>query len=143
MPEPVHERPSYKKKRARQLLHEAARLADASTLDDGQRAEIACMRDEAEGLLQERKQQLMNLERAATHPATHHTAAAWGAQPGEPLPFFSRALRKTLLELGVSQDKADQLVDAESDKGQGKKGGKKGGEKGGKKGGKGEDKGKR
>ena len=32
MPDPDCERPSYMKRRARQLLFEAARLADASTL---------------------------------------------------------------------------------------------------------------
>ena len=45
---------------------------------------------------------------------------------------FPRALRRTLLELGVSQDMADRLVDAgngtgdEGQKGEGKKGGMKG-----------------
>ena len=58
---------------------------------------------------------------------------AWGAGPGEPLFQFPRALRRTLLELGVSQDLADQLVDTE---GQGNKGGGKG-KKGGRKGEKG------
>ena len=35
LPDPVRERPSFMKRRARQLLHQAARLADASTLGDG------------------------------------------------------------------------------------------------------------
>ena len=39
MPDPDCERPSYMKRRARQLLFEAARLADASTLGEGQRDE--------------------------------------------------------------------------------------------------------
>ena len=34
MPDPDCERPSYMKRRARQLLFEAARLADASTLGE-------------------------------------------------------------------------------------------------------------
>ncbi len=118
------------KKRARRLLHKAARLAyaDASTLGDSQRAEIARMRGEAHRLLQERMQKQMDLERAVSRPATHHTAAAWGARPGEPLPEFPRALRRTLLELGVSQDMADHLVDTGNGLGEGK--GKKGGRKG-------------
>ena len=132
------------KQRARLLLRQAARLArlaDASTLGDGQRAEIARLRDEADRLLQERTQKLMDLERAGSHPPTRHTAAAWGARPGEPLPEFPRALRRTLLELGVSLDLADQLVDtgegpSGGQKGKGNKGGRKG-EKGGRKGEKG------
>lgn len=50
MPDPDCERPSYMKRRARQLLFEAARLADASTLGEGQRAEIKRMRSEAKML---------------------------------------------------------------------------------------------
>ena len=59
------------KQRARLLLRQAARLArlaDASTLGDGQRAEIARLRDEADRLLQERTQKLMDLERAGQGP---------------------------------------------------------------------------
>ena len=120
------------KQRARRLLRQAARLADASTLGDGQRAEIARMRDEAHWLLQERMQKQMDLARAVSRPATLRTAAAWGARPGEPLHEFARALRRTLLELGVSQNMADMLVDTgegpgEGQKGEGKKGGRKGG----------------
>ena len=75
---------------------------------------------------------MKDLERAVSRPATRHTAAAWGARPGEPLPEFPRALRRTLLELGVLLDLADQLVDigeeGEGDEGgwKGKKGGRKG-----------------
>ena len=90
------------------------------------------MRDEAHWLLQERTQKQMDLARAVSRPATLLTAAAWGARQGEPLHEFPRALRRTLLELGVSQAMADQLVDTgegpgEGQKGEGKKGGKKGG----------------
>ena len=123
------------KQRARQLLRHAARLADASTLGDGERAEIERLRGDADRLLQERMQKQMDMERAVSHPATHHTAAAWGAQPAEPLPEFPRALRRTLLELGVLQDMADKLVatgKGEGQKGEGKKGGRKGGGKKGK-----------
>ena len=132
------------KQRARLLLRQAARLArlaDASTLRDDQRAEIARLRDAANRLKQERMQKMLDLERAASHPATHHTAAAWGADTGEPLPEFPRALRRTLLELDVSPDLADRLVDtgegpSGGQKGKGNKGGRKG-EKGGRKGEKG------
>ena len=93
------------------------------------------MRGEADRVLQERTQKLMDLERAVSRPATRHTAAAWGARPGEPLHEFPRALRRTLLELGVSLDLADQLVDT-GEEGEGNKGGRKG-KKGGRKGEKG------
>ena len=122
MPDLVRDRPSYMKSRARLLLRQAAHLADASTLGEGQRAEITRMRSEATRLLQERTQKLMDLERAVSHPATRHTAAAWGARPGEPLPRFARALRRTLLDLGVSLDLADHLVDPGEGGGKGKKG---------------------
>ena len=90
------------------------------------------MRDEAHWLLQERMQKLTDPARAVSRPATNPTAAAWGARPGEPLHEFPRALRRTLLELGVSQAMAHQLVDTgegpgEGQKGEGKKGGKEGG----------------
>ena len=110
------------KKRARQLLFKAARLADASTLGEGQRAEIKRMRSEAKMLLQERMEKLTDTERAVTRPATRHTAAAWGARPGEPLPRFARALRRSLLDMGVDPDVADRLVDPgkEEDEGKGR-----------------------
>ena len=47
LPAPVHERPSFMKKRARRLLRQAARLADASVLGERKLAEIAGNRDEA------------------------------------------------------------------------------------------------
>ena len=113
LPDPIHERPSTMKRHARKLLHEAARLADASTLGDGDIARIERLRGDAHRLLQRRMQKLMDLEGAVSHPATHHTKPAWGAQPGELLTFFPRALRRTLLELDVSQKMADQLVDTD------------------------------
>ena len=121
MPDPVCERPSYMKRRARQLLFEAARLADTSTLGEDQRAEIERMRSEATMLRQKRMEKLTDMERAVTRPATRHTAAAWGAQPGEPLPLFARALRRSLLDMGV-EDLADSLVDPgeEEDEGKGR-----------------------
>ena len=129
MPDPDCERPSYMKKRARQLLFEAARLADTSTLGEDQRAEIERMRSEATMLRQKRMEKLTDMERAVTRPATRHTAAAWGARPGEPLPRFARALRRSLLDMGVEQDLADRLVDPgeEEDEGKGRgKGARKG-----------------
>ena len=112
------------KRRARQLLRQAARLAAASTLGADQRAEIESLRGEAHRLLQERTQKLMDLERAVSRPATRHAAAAWGARPDEPWNEFPRALRRTLLDLGVPLDLADQLVDT-SEEGEGQKGGRK------------------
>ena len=115
-PDPINERPSYKKRRARQLLHKAACLATAG----GDRKAILRMRAEATELLVERKKQLMDFDRAASHPATMYTAAAWGAEPGEPLPEFPRALRRTLLELGVEVEFADKLIDSRGTGGKGK-----------------------
>ena len=65
LPDPIHERPSYMslKRRARQLLQQAARLADASTLGDDDRAEMARLRGEAERVLQDLESQF---ERAET-----------------------------------------------------------------------------
>ena len=71
-------------------------------------------------LLEERKQKLMDFDRAAPRPATMYTAAAWGAEPGEPLPEFPRALRRTLLELGVELEFADKLIDSGVKGGKGK-----------------------
>ena len=127
MPDPVCERPSYMKMRARQLLFKAARIADTSTLGEGQRAEIKRMRSEAKMLLQERMEKLTDMERAVTRPATRHTAAAWGARPGEPLPRFARALRRSLLDMGVERDLADRLVDPGEEEDEGKGRGKGGG----------------
>ena len=129
MPDPTSERPSAMKRRARRLLRKAS--AYASTLGDAQREEKERLRREAELLLDERKRLQRDLARAVTHPATHHTAAASGAQEGEPLEAFPRAVRRTLLELGVEQTLADQLIRVEGEKGQkGQKGQKGEGTKG-------------
>ena len=72
LPDPVRERPSFMKRRARRLLHKAARLADASTLGDELRAAIPRMRGAADWLLQERMRKQMDWERAVHHPATQH-----------------------------------------------------------------------
>ena len=100
-----------REERAKRLMHEAACLADASTRGDDKRAEIARLRGEAIVLFRPRFRNQLDLERAATRPATQCTEPARGAQPGEPPPEFSRALRRTVLDLGVSQDVADELVD--------------------------------
>ena len=103
------------------------------------------LKSEAEALLQERRLQLLDFERAAAHPPTQYTSEAWGALPGEPLAEFPRALRRMMLELGVDQALADRLID--NSKGMGSEGkGKKGegkGKKGEGKGKKGEGKGKK
>ena len=127
MPDEPTERPSYKKKEARRLLRQAARLADslcASTPGDEQvqREEIARLKSEADRLLEERRQKLMDFDRAAFRPPNQYTQAAWGALPGEPLPEFPRALRRMLLELGVGVDLADKLVDPGEGKDLGKDG---------------------
>ena len=116
MPDPTSERPSAMKRRARRLLHEAS--AYASTLGDAQREEKERLLQEAQRLLDERERMQKDLARAVTHPATHHTAAASGAQEGEPREAFPRAVRRTLLVLGVEQTLADQLIRVEGEKGQ-------------------------
>ena len=128
MPEPWKDRPSYKRKLAQKLLRQAADLAVASTHDDDdRRREVERLKTEAELLLAERMSQLQDLDRAAWRPPTRFTQSAWGAAPGEPLPLFARAIRRTMLELGVAREKADQMVNAgESEEGKGQgKGGKK------------------
>ena len=129
----MKERPSYKKKMAQWLLRQAADLAVASTHDDDdRRREVERLKTEAELLLAERMSQLQDLDRAAWRPPTRFTQSAWGAAPGEPLPLFARAIRRTMLELGVPRDLADRMVDpGEPEQGKGKGKGVKG--KGGKK----------
>ena len=108
------------KDRARLLIRQARCLAEASTLGDDRRLEIARLHGEADRLLRERAQKQANLERAATRPATHHTVQAWGAAEGEPNFLFPRALRRSLLDMGATKVDADQIVDSA---GQGDKGG--------------------
>ena len=133
MPEQWKDRPSYKRKLAQKLLRQAADLAVASTHDDDdQRREVERLKAEAAMLLEERRSQLQDLDRAAWRPPTRYTQSAWGAAPGEPLPLFARAIRRTMLELGVAREKADRMVDpGEPEQGKGKGKGVKG--KGGKK----------
>ena len=81
------------KKRARRLLREAARLADASTLGASHpslvgRGEIARLRAEAHELLVEVLRKQADLGRAATHPVTLYTLVASGARPDEPFHEF-------------------------------------------------------
>ena len=134
MPEPMKERPSYKRRLAQKLLRQAADLAVASTHDDDdqRRQQVGLLRSEAAVVIAERNKQLSDLDRAAWRPPTRHTQSAWGAAPGEPLPLFPRAIRRTMLELGVVPELADRMVDpGEPEQGKGKGKGVKG--KGGKK----------
>ena len=118
MPDPTSERPSAMRRRAWLLLRQAS--AYASTLGgDAQREEKERLLKEAQRLLDERERMQKDLARAVTHPATHHTAAASGAEKGEPLQLFPRAMRRTLLGLGVEQSLAEQLIRAEGEKAEG------------------------
>ena len=84
--DPVRERTSFSKQRAARLLRQAAHFVDASTLGDDQRpgladdrrASVTQLRERAQQMLQERAQKLRDMERAASHAATHYTEAAWG-----------------------------------------------------------------
>ena len=106
------------KRRANQLLYKAARIArSADTLGDvtvEERNEIIALHNEIARLNRERTDILSNMERAVTHPATEHTREAWGAQDGEPLEQFARAMRRALLELGVEVEMANHLVNTAS-----------------------------
>ena len=101
MPDPISERPRDMRRRARQLLLDAS--ACASSIGYAHHEEIEGLRQEAKRLLDERARVQKHVTRAVHHPATHHSAEASGAQPGEPLEQFPRALRRTLLELRVEQ----------------------------------------
>ena len=116
MPDPTSERPSDMRRRARKLLRYASALA--STLSGAQRQEKESLLEAAQQLLDERLLLQKSLARAVNHPPTHHTASASGASEGEPPEAFPRALRATLLELGVEQTVADQLIHVEGEKGQ-------------------------
>ena len=117
MPDPTSERPRDMKRRAWKLLQEAS--AYASTLGgNAQREEKESLLKEAQKLLAKRDRIQKDLARAKSHPATHHTMAASGAQVGEPLEAFPRAVRMALLALGVEQTLADQLIRVEGEKGQ-------------------------
>ena len=119
------------KRRAWKLLLEAS--ACASTLGYAHHEEIEGLRQEAKRLLDERARVQKHVTRAVHHPATHHSAEASGAQPGEPPEHFPRALRRTLLCLGVEMSQADHIIGraegakskAAGPKGGGKKGGRK------------------
>ena len=69
-----------------------------------------------------------DFDRAATRPATQYTREASGAREGEPMGHFARALLYTLLQLGVSREKAAKFMDTgggqddKGDKGKGHKG---------------------
>ena len=93
--------------------------AYASTLGgDAVREEKKRLLQEAQRLMDERDRMQKDLLRAVTHPATHHTPSASGAQEGEPQEQFPRAVRRTLLVLGVEQATADKLIRVEGEKGQ-------------------------
>ena len=108
MPDPIAERPSDMKRRAWKLLLDAS--ACASSIGYAHHEEIEGLRQEAKRLLDERARVQKHVTRAVHHPATHHSAEASGAQPGEPLEHFPRALRMTLLCLGVEMFQADHIV---------------------------------
>ncbi len=112
MPEPIHERPRFRKLQARSMLHKAARLSKSTVpLTESVRKSIVDLLDAARNMRQQASDQQADLGRAARRPATHHTRPASGAEPGEPVHRFPRALRKTLLELGVPVETADKMID--------------------------------
>jgi len=115
-PEPDHERPRTMRKRARMLMHQAARLGyDAGDVPREETiVEMKRLQDEAIALNHQIELIQAKWERAASRPATWRTAAASGAQEGEPMQHFPRALRRMLVGLGVPPQWADRLVDTQS-----------------------------
>ena len=126
LPDPVHMRPQFMRKREKDFLRSARQLAefhlgdaaaDAWTLDpESQKIgvwtkEIARLRDKSAAVREERLRIQGALERAATRPATHLTVDASGARPGEPLCLYVRALRRMLLELAVPSDVVHRIID--------------------------------
>ena len=125
MPDPMRERPRYMKKQAWDLLGMAASVAArASTpgeLSEEDRRELRRLRQEAGELIRRKLEIQGDVDRATSRPATRHTPQASGAQPGEPIEHFVRALLNALLTLGVGRELAARMVDT---------GGGQGGEKG-------------
>ena len=116
------------KRRARELIQDAAHLADglsvdvditadASTLGDDERAvleDIHHKRIEAKELLEVRMAKLTDAEQAS------------GAGPDEPKCLFPRALRRSLVALGIAEDDANKLIDVTDPGAKGRRGGRRG-----------------
>ena len=89
-------------------------IVDTSVLVERDQAtvrRIRKMRAEAEMLEHMRMEKLRDIQYYQNHPPTHHAPEAWGADPGEPRHQFPRALRRTLLAMGVDEADADALID--------------------------------
>ena len=114
MPDPKHKRPSTMKRQARHMQLQARRLMScASTPGVNDVEEYNRLTQEASRLLAKRERMLQDPQRAVHHPATMHTASQGGAGVGAPLEHFPRALRRTLLDLGLSTMDADHFVRVE------------------------------
>jgi hypothetical protein len=114
LPDGLRDRTSWMKKRIRKLMNDAAYLAEEFGVEDVDQATVRKMRqmrDEAAMLKHMRLEKLSDIQYYQTHPPTHHAAEAWGAEPGEPRPQFPRALRRTLVAMGVDEAEADALID--------------------------------
>ena len=96
------------KQRAKRHLHEAACIASRCHSRD--LPEIQRLTDMADALQERCKERQSDMERAAWRPANRHTAAASGAGPGETIHAFPRALRRTLLELGMDAKDVDRML---------------------------------
>lgn len=130
---PMSQRDStrYMRNREKSLMFYAAHLAwtlpadvhiaDASTLGEDDFAtlrKIESMHAEAAQLRDLRMAKLNDRQWYQTHPPTHHAAEASGAKPNEPEQHFPKALRRTLMALGVPEGEADALIGAK-DEGEG------------------------
>ncbi|CAK0809359.1 unnamed protein product [Prorocentrum cordatum] len=126
-PDPARERPSFLKREAARLLIAASASTPGGRAEDD-RLEAERLRNEAGELTRRRLALQADSARAVRRPATGYTAEASGAEQGEPIAHFPRALLHALLALGVEHDLAANLVDPGRGKGGGKgyrgKGGK-------------------
>ena len=126
---PMSQRDStrYMRNKSRTLMFYAAHLAwtlkspadvdignaDASSLGEDDNAtlqKIRSMHAEASQLHDLRMAKLYDRQWYQTHPPTHHAAEASGAKLNEPEQHFPKALRRTLMALGVPEGEADALI---------------------------------
>ena len=112
-PDPFDERPATLKMLARKLRRRARSLvAEIPTRGDEARKRITNLLHEADRLVLRAERKQGDEARATTRPPNRYTERwASGAAPGEPIQAFPRALRRTLLELDVSPDMADKIVE--------------------------------
>ena len=115
-PDPISERPSYMKKKARQCIVKAKKLeCEASTRRqtwgaEADRAKAREYRDQAKVHDKERNRIQQQLTRAVKHPCTEYTYEASGAAVGESPLHYVRAICTALGWLGMDKQIARRLA---------------------------------